>query len=191
MVGCADVSNLNTTVIDKPESFSSDDVKSEKKVVPTKTEQVIEDTSLKQESIKNETLVKKDELKNNTINANTTLEEFNGKPTLLIFAGTFCPHCQTAMPDYKTLIWDNYKTELNIWIQVVDAGESSGKKFQTVINQGFNSSLDFEGITGRECDYIPSWLILDEKGNIEISSCGGEYDTVKMQETIVKLLPKL
>lgn len=101
----------------------------------------------------------------------SAVERFAGKPTVIFIAGTFCPHCQTAMPIYKSAVWDVYKDSVNIFTQVTD-GEN-GDRFEVAdIPQGFDANLDFRSLTGEECGYVPSWVMLDAAGVVTDSSCG-------------------
>ncbi len=103
-----------------------------------------------------------------------------GKPAVVFVVGTFCPHCQSAMPKYKTDIWDVYKDRVNIFAHVID-GES-GKRFDVAgIPQGYDAQLNFENLTGESCDYVPSWVLLDAEGNTVDSSCGAKkgIDVIK------------
>jgi len=100
----------------------------------------------------------------------TILAEYIGKPSVIILAGTFCPHCRSAMPDFKTKLWDVYNEKVNIFINVVD-----GKKFDVAeIPQGTNEAISYDLLTGSDCGYVPSWVLLDAKGEVSIASCGGE-----------------
>ena len=51
----------------------------------------------------------------NNANRAEAVQRFAGKPTVVFIVGTFCPHCQSAMPKYKTDIWDKYKEKTNIF----------------------------------------------------------------------------
>ena len=117
------------------------------------------------------------------LNESSTLEDFKGKPSAIIFGGTFCPHCKTAAPVFKEKVWDFYKDQANLWINVIDGG-----KFEVAeVAQGLNSNLSFDDLTQSECGYVPSWVVLDAFGNVFDSSCG----TVKPLETLVEDLEKL
>ncbi len=98
----------------------------------------------------------------------TLPKDFLGKPSVIIFASTHCPHCKNSMPEFETKIWDKYHDKLNIFVNVVDKREFEQKR----IKQGFRSDLDFEKITNHTCDFIPSWIVLDEHGSVIDASCG-------------------
>ena len=97
------------------------------------------------------------------------VKSFLGKPSLIVIAGTYCPHCRAAMPEYESKIWDVYHDKMNIFVNVID-----GKKFaQKRIAQGTDPALTFKILTGEACDYVPSWILLNKDGEVQESSCGG------------------
>jgi len=107
----------------------------------------------------------------NSTDRASAVERFTGKPTVIFIVGTFCPHCQAAMPTYKTDIWDVYKDSVNIFANVTDG--QGGKRFEVAdIAQGFDAKLDYKTLVGEECNYVPSWVILDAQGAVTDSSCG-------------------
>ena len=120
------------------------------------------------------------------ISATSSLKDLKGKPTVVLFGSTGCPHCRDAMPDFESKIYTPNKDIANVWVNVVDGKD--GKKFENdVIAQGFNKNLVFNDITGEECGYVPSWLILDKDGKLAESACGnGDMDMVanKLQELL-------
>lgn len=123
----------------------------------------------------------KEEIK---VTSESNIEDFYGKPSVILFGGTYCGHCQKTVPIFKEKVYDVYSNDINIWINVVD-----NKKFNFEdIAQGLNSNLNFNEITGTECNYVPSWVILNEKGDVTLSSCGGEKDMEDMIETIGALI---
>ena len=116
---------------------------------------------------------------NNTINASSTLEDFyaTGKPSLIVFAGTYCGHCKTLIPELETEIWSNYSTKANIWINVTDGKD--GKRFPVSnIAQGYNSNLDYDEIIG-DCDYVPAYVVLDKTGKEILRSCGSTATSIQ------------
>ena len=121
---------------------------------------------------------------NNTITQNSNFNDFKGRPSLIIFAGTYCEHCQKSIPKYKSEIWDKYKDKVNIWINVID------KKLFDVkgIPQGTNNFLTFKTVSGKDCGYIPSWVILDKNFKPVETSCGGGKSTETMKAELDKLL---
>ncbi|GEM_PF-5786790 len=106
----------------------------------------------------------------------SALERLSGKPAVIFIVGTFCPHCQSAMPKYKTQIWDVYKEAANIFANVTDGQD--GKRFEVAdIAQGYDAQLDFQAITGEECNFVPSWILLDADSKVIDSSCGAKKGT--------------
>jgi len=128
------------------------------------------------------------ETKNSTtVNEESNLEDFYGKPSVIVFAGTYCPHCRSAMPAFKAEIVDVFQDKINAWVNVIDG--KGGKKFQiSDIPQGFNPNLVFNDITKTQCQYVPSWLILDKEGKVSLSTCGSGKTTADMAEELKSLL---
>lgn len=109
----------------------------------------------------------------NSANRESAVERFLGKPSVIFIVGTFCPHCQSAMPTYKTDIWDVYKDTVNIFANVTDG--QSGKRFEVAdIAQGVDAKLDYKTLVGEECNFVPSWVMLDAEGTVTDSSCGAD-----------------
>jgi len=107
----------------------------------------------------------------NSVDRASAVERFAGKPAVVFIVGTFCPHCQSAMPTYKTDIWDVYKDSVNIFANVTDG--QNGSRFEVAeIPQGVDAKLDFKTLVGEECNYVPSWVLLDAEGTTVDSSCG-------------------
>ena len=112
------------------------------------------------------------------------IQAFLGKPSVIFLAGTFCPHCQDAMPKYETEVWDKYNEEANIFVNVVDK-----KKFpQERIAQGYEAALTFKILTGEDCGYVPSWVVLDKDGKLVDSSCGASKGIEKITELLDGLI---
>ncbi len=107
----------------------------------------------------------------NSTDRASAVERLSGKPAVVFIVGTFCPYCQTAMPTYKTDIWDTYKDSVNIFANVIDGKD--GKRFEVAdIAQGYDAKLDYKTLTGEDCGYVPSWVMLDAQGIVTDSSCG-------------------
>jgi thiol-disulfide isomerase/thioredoxin len=118
------------------------------------------------------------------INKDSTLNDFYGKPSVIVFGGTYCPHCRDAVPVFKEKVFEVYKEEVNIWVNVID-----GKMFDVEgIPQGLNNNVDYNAITGEECNYVPSWLVMDAEGNVTLSSCGNEKEMSDMIYAIQDLI---
>lgn len=120
----------------------------------------------------------------NYLNSDSKIEDFAGNPSIILFGATYCSHCQNAIPIFKEKIYDIYSSKVNIWINVIDDEEFDILE----IPQGLNSNLDFTKITGQECNYVPSWIILDKKTNVVLTSCGGEKDLDEMIKEIHNLV---
>jgi len=122
------------------------------------------------------------EIKSNTISVSSKLEDFYGKPSLIVFAGTYCGHCVTMVPELEKEIWNRYRLEANIWINVIDG--SKGKKFNVKeIAQGYNPNLEYDKIMG-DCSYVPAYVVLDKEGNQILRSCGGEKTIAEVKAAI-------
>ncbi len=123
----------------------------------------------------------------NNANRAEAVQRFAGKPTVVFIVGTFCPHCQSAMPKYKTDIWDKYKEKTNIFAHVIDGDK--GKRFEVSdIPQGYDTQLSFENLTGESCDFVPSWVLLDSTGKTVGSSCGAKKGIEVIQSGLNNLL---
>ena len=122
------------------------------------------------------------EIKTNTIGVDSKLEDFYGKPSLIVFAGTYCGHCVKMVPELEKEIWNRYRLEANIWINVIDG--STGKKFNVKeIAQGYNPNLEYDKIMG-DCSYVPAYIVLDKEGNQILRSCGGEKTIAEVKAAI-------
>lgn len=114
------------------------------------------------------------------------LKDFFGKPSVIMFGGTYCPHCRRAIPTYESDIWAIYKEKANIWVNVIDGKD--GKKFETdILPQGYNANLNFNDITEGDCRHVPSWVILSPEGKVELSSCGSEHTIEEMAAKLAKI----
>ena len=119
----------------------------------------------------------------NKINVDSKLEDFSGRPSLIVFAGTYCVHCRNLIPELEKEIWSRYRLEANIWINVMDG--ASGTRFDVnEIPQGYNQNLDYEAIIG-DCSYVPAYVVLDKNGKQILRSCGAEktIDEINKQLT--------
>ncbi len=112
------------------------------------------------------------------------VQKFLGKPTVIFIAGTYCSHCVSNMPKYKSEIWDNYKEQANIFVNVIDK-----KKFDVPeITQGFDEKLTFDILIGEKCNYVPSWIVLDKNGEVADKSCGTKKGVDEIKTILNKLL---
>lgn len=118
----------------------------------------------------------------NKINVNSKLEDFLGRPSLIVFAGTYCGHCRKLIPELEKEIWGRYRLEANIWINVMDG--ASGNRFDvSEIPQGYNQNLDYEAIMG-DCSYVPAYVVLDKNGEQILRSCGAEKTIDEIKQAI-------
>lgn len=114
------------------------------------------------------------------ITEHSKLEDFyaTGKPSLIVFAGTYCGHCKKLLPELEKEIWNNYSNKANIWIEVIGDGE-----FTTAMPQGVNSNILYEEIMG-DCRYVPAYVVLDEEGNQILRSCGAEKTIAEIKAAL-------
>lgn len=111
-------------------------------------------------------------------------KEKEKKPKIVFLTTTFCPACQIAVPKYETEIWEVYKEEIDIFVNVLDK-----QKFPVEnIPQGFKEELTFKTLTGEVCNYIPSFVILNKKSEIVKKSCGGGGNIQKIIEKLDYLI---
>jgi hypothetical protein len=113
--------------------------------------------------------------------ANVTQQE-QDKAMLVIFAATYCSACRAEMPILKERIADVHGDRLDIWVNVIDQG-----RFNVDVPQGFDPELTYEGLTGQSCRYVPSWVLLDEEGNLVNHSCGTEKSLGELLESLQTL----
>lgn len=112
------------------------------------------------------------------------LKDYLGKTTLILIAGTFCPHCKTDVPEVEKKIFNKVGAQINSVINVVDGND--GKRFKTDIPQISNPLLNFKNLVGQECGYVPSWILIDKDGSVINSKCGDSG-----QDGIISELEKL
>ncbi len=154
----------------------------------------LDDSNLNINSRENDTLPRLEdaniESKDNELTANyqidqfSSFEDFKGRPSVILFVGTYCGHCSRMIPEYKTKIWDNYKDSTNLWAQVINDATFEVDE----IAQGLNKNLDFNEITNSECGYIPSFVILDKEGEVVLKSCGSEKGLEDISSKLDELL---
>jgi thiol-disulfide isomerase/thioredoxin len=119
-----------------------------------------------------------------TVTTDSTLADLQGAPTVILFGGTYCPHCVKSIPEYAELIWEPYHKQANLWVNVIDK-----KKFDNdVIAQGYNTNLKYNDITGENCNFVPSWVVLNAQGEVSESSCGSSKGIDEMAEVLKSLL---
>ena len=113
------------------------------------------------------------------------LEVFKWKITILIWWATWCPHCQKAIPIFKEKIYDIYKWKINIQINLL-----SDDKFKVNIPQKTNSKIIFKDVVWKDCNYIPSWAILDKNLKVLLSSCWWEKNLDDMLNILKEKIKK-
>lgn len=96
-----------------------------------------------------------------------SIDELKGKPVVIFWGMTTCPHCRDAIGPFSEKVYDVYKNDAYIWGNILDK-----KKFPATVPQGYNPNLKYSAITGDTCKYVPSWILVDEQGNIIDKSCG-------------------
>lgn len=119
----------------------------------------------------------------------STIDDFRGRPSLVVFAETNCPDCQMVVSDVEEQIWKSNKSDANIWINTLDQQKFEQQK----LPQGFNPNLSFEEICNcdpaEECEGLPSWVILDENFQPVTFSCGGDAEKLgEMKRELERLL---
>jgi thiol-disulfide isomerase/thioredoxin len=118
------------------------------------------------------------------INKLSTLEDFKGRPSVILFVGTYCGHCNVLVPEFKEEIWDNYKDTTNVWVQVIN---DSTFRVEEII-QGLNKNLNYNDITNTTCNYIPSFVVLDKEGDVVLKSCGSQKGLEDIKQNLDDLL---
>ena len=126
--------------------------------------------------------------KENTPLREKILGKFKGKPTLIVIAGTYCPHCQKEVPEIDKKIYQKYKDKINLFLNTVDY--LKGNRFPYSLPQGFDRRIaDYYFLTeGKECGYIPTWVLLDKDLRPVLSSCGGSLSIDELDKAISYLV---
>lgn len=93
------------------------------------------------------------------------------KKQIIIWWSTTCPHCVNAMPEFKEKIYDVYNDNVDIIVNSVN-----WEKFNVDIpqNLNLNNMKYFDTVVWKECNYVPSFAVLDENSNVILSSCWWE-----------------
>jgi len=114
---------------------------------------------------------------------NTWCSQINiTQPKIIIWWSTNCPHCVKSIPLFEKEIYNKYKNTIDIYLNVL-----SENLFETIIPQKTWAYLNFEDYTGRPCNYIPSWVIIDKKWEEISSSCWGEKSLEDMEDILKNL----
>lgn len=113
---------------------------------------------------------------------NIDLNNITGKRTFLWFVATWCPHCQEEVPILDQF-YRQYKGAINMQLYNQDR-----KKFNWdyLIPQDIAGITSYEKIAGETCEYVPSYVILDENGDILEKAC---WAKLTFEELQAKLLP--
>lgn len=103
------------------------------------------------------------------------------KKQIIIWWSTWCPHCVSAMPEFKEKIYDIYKESIDINVNSIN-----WKKFDVEIPQNIDTSNmpEFFTVVWKECNYIPSFAVIDKESNVLLSSCWWE----KTIDDIIKII---
>jgi rhodanese-related sulfurtransferase len=105
------------------------------------------------------------------VDRGAVIADLLGKPSFVVIAGTYCPHCQESMPKYAEL-YKQMGERINVLVNVIDG--NNGKRFTQDIPQAYAPQMSFKLLTGQECEYVPAWVVLDKDGNAVAQSCGAE-----------------
>jgi thiol-disulfide isomerase/thioredoxin len=115
------------------------------------------------------------------------LKKYIGKPSLIFIVSTSCPHCQEGVPKYKTELYDVYKEKINIFLNIVDW--NNGGRFSVKdIPQGLEPILNFKTLTGEDCGYVPSWILLNKEGVTVDKACGASKELDDLKQKLDNLL---
>ena len=110
-----------------------------------------------------------------------TRDDLTGQPTVLVWAATYCPHCQDFVPQVKTEVADRFP-QVRVLINVVDH-----QRFNSGLTEIDNANLDFDAITNTTCKYVPSWVVLDVQNQVIDSSCGASQSLEKLVTAVKKV----
>jgi len=142
----------------------------------------------KEEEEETEKIDEEDEEETKNVNKNSKLEDFKGKPSIILFGRPSCPHCKSSMPVFKHEIVKKYENKINTWVNVTDFPKTK-KLFEIEgILQGYNENLKFKEIVGEKCNSVPSWAVLDKNAKSVMVSCGNDRKIKEAQEKLDELL---
>lgn len=111
------------------------------------------------------------------------LNNYLWKPTMIVWAGTYCSHCQREVPLIEEKIYNELGSSINLSLKVID-----NKRFDINMPQEMGADVYFEDIAWTECGYIPSWIILDGKWKVALQSCGSQKTTNEAKNKLLELL---
>lgn len=118
-------------------------------------------------------------------NKDDVVKKYLGKPTVVMLAGTFCPHCQKDVPEVEKEIFNKVGNQINLVVNVTD-GEG-GKRFKTNMEQIVDPLLNYKTLVGKECAYVPTWIVLDKDGDVADESCGNGKKTAGIVSSLTDL----
>lgn len=95
------------------------------------------------------------------------LDDFSGKPVLVVFWATWCPHCKAEIPKLKEIHAENSDADFKILALSVDDNPEKLKKFAaengieyTILSDSDTSIATSYGVVG-----IPAHFVIDSEGN--------------------------
>ena len=105
---------------------------------------------------------------------NISLSDFYGKPVILFFWTTWCPHCRRALSNFNNE-YDNLKN-IGIELLAIDVGESESR-VESFINKNsitYPVLLDHSGDVSKEYDVlgVPTVILINKEGGIVSVSNG-------------------
>ncbi|WP_149912925.1 MULTISPECIES: TlpA family protein disulfide reductase [Sphingobacterium] len=120
-----------------------------------------------------------------------TLDDLKGKAIFINFWATWCPPCIEEMPSIQTL-YNKFKDNKDIVFLLVDVDNNikSASKFMNKRKLDMplyvpNSEIPSSFLAGA----IPTTVILDKKGNIDVRLEGGrDYSTPAIAEALQSLM---
>jgi len=152
-----------------------------------KYEQGKEEVIVKEANTQEETGVSFKNIKNETV----LLSELKGKVVFINFWATWCPPCVEEMPSIQTL-YNQFKDNKNIVFIMVDVDNNLERAIKFMEKRNFdlpvyvpNSEIPSEYLQGA----IPTTVILDKQGNIDVRLEGGrDYASPGMTKALHSLL---
>ena len=106
--------------------------------------------------------------KTSSLTGNTNKVVYKGNGNKFIwFVASWCPHCQAEVPSLQKF-YNEYSGKVNMEINVVDKRPFPGVK---TLPQNYKNPKSYEDFTHEQCDYVPSWVILDKSGNVIAKKC--------------------
>lgn len=146
-----------------------------------------EEVIVLEENTQEEAVVSFKNAKNETVN----LSDLRGKVVFINFWATWCPPCIEEMPSIQ-ILYNQFKDNKDIVFMMVDVDNNIGRamKFMDKRNLNLpvyvpNSEISSEYLQGA----IPTTVILDKQGNIDVRIEGGrDYSSPNMTKALYSLL---